>query len=103
MPMRKIIMFSPCDMIEIQKNAGPWLTDEFIDLTTDVTQVNVRAVGIAHVDGVAAAEINANVGRICLEGTGICRYLDRKRKRLNSSPQCDTRMTTSAGKTKKKT
>src|SRR3546814_6587107 len=71
LPVCKAAMLAPCNPIQIEEEAWLWLTNEFVDLAADVAQIDVRAIGAAHVNRMAAAEIHADMWRAGAKDLGI--------------------------------
>src|SRR3546814_1792517 len=78
MPVCKAAMLAPCNPIQIEEEAWLWLTNEFVDLAADVAQIDVRAIGVAHVNRMAAAEIHADLWRAGAKDPGIRGKLDMR-------------------------
>src|SRR3546814_3737853 len=79
MPVCKAAMLAPCNPIQIEEEAWLWLTNEFVDLAADVAQIDVRAIGVAHVNRMAAAEIHADMWVAGANDMGLGGWLDMRR------------------------
>src|SRR3546814_17692388 len=66
MPVCKAAMLAPCNPIQIEEEAWLWLTNEFVDLAADVAQIDVRAIGVAHVNRMADRSDERRVGKDCV-------------------------------------
>ena len=49
------------DPMRVQEDARARMKEEFINLAADVSQINVCGLGVAHVRGRKAAEVDVNV------------------------------------------
>lgn len=61
-PIIVVLIVFPTHLMAVQENTRTWSSEKLVDLTADVTKVNVGSHHIRHVDGCSAALIDENIG-----------------------------------------
>ena len=71
MPVHKIGVVPPFYAVQVEEDAGSWPAYELIDLAADVSQIDVGAIGVTHVDRVTAPEVEADMPCIGVNGARL--------------------------------
>lgn len=62
-PVREIEILIGVDVMTVEEETGPWSSEKFIDLTANIAEIYVGAIGIGHICQRGAAKVDMDVRR----------------------------------------